>query len=110
MSRIEELPDAHAKPTASQTTPTRPLPSTETPFPIPPKAKNQDDSITPVLPPAMDSVRSYSADEIVQMMKKTPLFMTNLDESGGGGDEGIASSHQSHTAFAPKTNLTRILA
>ncbi|KAL8730091.1 MAG: hypothetical protein Q9166_004290 [cf. Caloplaca sp. 2 TL-2023] len=34
----------------------------------------------------MDSVRSHTADEIIQMMKKTPLFMTDLDEAAGGAD------------------------
>ncbi|KAL8750247.1 MAG: hypothetical protein Q9199_007195, partial [Rusavskia elegans] len=78
MSRIQELPDDFNS--------SNPLPpSTETPFPISTKPKAQDASstTTPSLPPAMDSVRSHTADEIVQMMKRTPLFMTNLDEAAG---------------------------
>lgn len=88
MSRIEELPDELDTSKASQIDTTLPL-STETPFPIRRKpATGQDASTTPSLPPAMDSVRSYSADEVVRMMKKMPLFMTNLEE-GSGGDEGM---------------------
>ncbi|KAL8994482.1 MAG: hypothetical protein Q9188_007053, partial [Gyalolechia gomerana] len=39
----------------------------------------------------MDSVQSHSTDELVRMMKKIPLFMTNLDEAGGtdGEEENI---------------------
>ncbi|KAL8663163.1 MAG: hypothetical protein Q9202_004095 [Teloschistes flavicans] len=37
----------------------------------------------------MDSVRSHTADEIVQMMKKTPLFMTHLDDTADGQEENI---------------------
>ncbi|KAL8742278.1 MAG: hypothetical protein Q9184_008281 [Pyrenodesmia sp. 2 TL-2023] len=35
----------------------------------------------------MDSVRSYSTDEVVRMMRKTPLFMTNLEEDSGGDED-----------------------
>ena len=38
----------------------------------------------------MDSVRSYKADEIVNMMKRTPLFMTEVDDLGIDG-EGMFS-------------------
>ncbi len=88
MSRIEELPDELGVSDSGQAKATPLPPSSETPFPIRPKpAAAQDASTTPSLPPAMDSVRSYSADEIIGMMKKTPLFMTNLEE-GSGGNEG----------------------
>lgn len=83
MSRIQELPDDYNS--------SNPLPpSTETPFPISTKSKAQNASsaTAPSLPPAMDSVRSHTADEIVQMMKRTPLFMTNLDEATGAEGEG----------------------
>ncbi|KAL8847635.1 MAG: hypothetical protein Q9221_007323 [Calogaya cf. arnoldii] len=85
MSRIQELPDDDNS--------SNPLPpSTETPFPIStrPKAPHDASSITtPALPPAMDSVRSHTADEIVQMMKRTPLFMSNLDEAAGVDGEDV---------------------
>ncbi|KAL8924520.1 MAG: hypothetical protein Q9208_003995 [Pyrenodesmia sp. 3 TL-2023] len=88
MSRIEDLPDELETRGASHIDTTLPLPI-ETPFPIRPKpATGQDASTAPPLPPAMESVRSYSADEVVRMMKKTPLFMTNLEEVSGG-DEGM---------------------
>ncbi|KAL9618199.1 MAG: hypothetical protein Q9204_008425, partial [Flavoplaca sp. TL-2023a] len=80
MSRIQELPDTFD---SSQPLP----PSAETPFPIPTRQNAHDatSATTPALPPAMDSVRSYTADEIVNMMKRTPLFMTEVDELGGDG-------------------------
>ncbi|KAI4105882.1 MAG: hypothetical protein LQ339_003200 [Xanthoria mediterranea] len=84
MSRIQELPNDYNS--------SNPLPpSTETPFPIStkPKAQNASSATTPSLPPAMDSVRSHTADEIVQMMKRTPLFMTNLDEATGAAGEDV---------------------
>ncbi|KAI4178466.1 MAG: hypothetical protein LQ346_007437, partial [Caloplaca aetnensis] len=88
MSRIEELPGGLDVPGSDQAKVTPLPPSTETPFPIQPKpAAAGDASTTPSLPPAMDSIRSYSADEIVRMMKKTPLFMTNLEERSGGDED-----------------------
>lgn len=59
------------------------------PFPLPPKTASQNgtNSTTPALPPAMDSVKSRSVDEVLEMMNRTPLFMTSLDETDG---EGIA--------------------
>ncbi|KAL8969330.1 MAG: hypothetical protein Q9197_004400, partial [Variospora fuerteventurae] len=87
MSRIKELPDVSDTSYASQAKPEPPITSSpETPFPIRAKPHSQDASTTPSLPPAMDSVRSHSADEIVQMMKKTPLFMTDLDDGGDDDD------------------------
>ncbi|KAF2402593.1 TPR repeat protein-like protein [Trichodelitschia bisporula] len=35
------------------------------------------------------AVREYTADEVVQMLNRTPLFMTSLDESDGAGGENI---------------------
>lgn len=55
------------------------------PFPIKPKEQNKDghDSPDPLpaLPPHMESFRSHTTDEIVQMMKRVPLFMTSLEEA-----------------------------
>ena len=50
-----------------------------TPFPMPELPAYSDD-ITPRLPPQMASVRSHTADEIITMMNRTPLFMTSLDD------------------------------
>ncbi|KAF2417103.1 TPR repeat protein-like protein [Tothia fuscella] len=62
--------------------------SQEVPFPR--KAgQSSNDSVGPVLPPAMENVRSYTADEVVQMLNRTPLFMTTLDETDGEGGENI---------------------
>ncbi|KAL9579361.1 MAG: hypothetical protein Q9203_006731, partial [Teloschistes exilis] len=84
MARIEELDDG------SPVSNTAPPPSTaETPFPLRPKPIEQDVTTTPSLPPAMDSVRSHTADEIVQMMKKTPLFMTDLADAADDQEENI---------------------
>ena len=96
MSRIEELPDNfdeslnlsappaahHATPTATSAFPT--ASSDSVPFPID-ASRLEQNGITPTLPPHMASVRSHTADEIVQMMNRTPLFMTSLEETEGEG-------------------------
>ncbi len=53
------------------------------PFPINPSSSSQDGP-TPQLPPQMQSVRSHTADEIVEMMNKTALCMTSLDKVDDG--------------------------
>ncbi|KAI4255678.1 MAG: hypothetical protein LQ352_002459, partial [Teloschistes flavicans] len=86
MARIEELVDPSIISDAAPPPPS----SAETPFPLRPKpTEQQHATTTPSLPPAMDSVRSHTADEIVQMMKKTPLFMTHLDDTADGQVENI---------------------
>ncbi len=57
------------------------------PFPLPPKTASQNGaySTAPALPPAMESVKSRSVDEVLEMMNRTPLFMTSLDETDGEG-------------------------
>lgn len=96
MSRVEELPDdfdeslnlnpptapTHAPPTAPSAFPT--ASSDSTPFPID-ASRLEQNGTTPALPPHMASVRSHTADEIVHMMNRTPLFMTSLDNSEGEG-------------------------
>jgi hypothetical protein len=100
MGQIEELPDDYdeSQPPPPSTT-TAPAPAEETqaippslfsndnvPFPIiSDKVKNAD-PLAPELPPAMASIRSYTPDQLADMMNKTPLFMTDLDNAG---DEGI---------------------
>ncbi|KAL8945663.1 MAG: hypothetical protein Q9222_007829 [Ikaeria aurantiellina] len=66
-------------------------PSAETPFPLPSNPTTQDASTTPSLPPVMSSIRSHTADEIVKMMKKTPLFMTDLADVGDADDDDNVS-------------------
>ena len=59
--------------------------SASVPFPIGSKHQDQD-GMAPPMPPPMASVKSHTADEIVQMMNKTPLFMTSLE---GENNEGM---------------------
>ena len=61
-----------------------PHPSAETPFPIK-KSHHVQGDLAPDMPPQMASVKSHSASEIVEMMNKTPLFMTSLDDTAGEG-------------------------
>lgn len=96
MSRIQELPDGfdeslnlnppeepvHGPSSAPNVFPT--ASSDSTPFPIDAN-RLEHNSTTPALPPHMASVRSHTADEIVQMMNRTPLFMTNLESTDGEG-------------------------
>ena len=96
MSRVEELPDNSSE---SLNLNTPPLPTHESasamnasltastdsaPFPID-ASRLEQDGTTPALPPHMASVRSHTADEIVQMMNRTPLFMTSLESTEGDG-------------------------
>lgn len=84
MSRVEEVPDDLKIPV-----PTPGIPPTavtqSTPFPIATDAQSQDVGSKPALPPQMASIRSHTADEIVQLMNRTPLFMTSLENAGGEG-------------------------
>ena len=102
MGQIEELPDDYDE---SQPQPQAPPPpststasSTETPaippsllsndnipFPIIPEKVQNADPLAPELPPAMASIRSYTPDQLADMMNKTPLFMTDLDNAGNEG-------------------------
>lgn len=92
MSRAEDLPqdlhnslefvDAHRTVPATSATPTSK--SITIPFPIKEGTLTTQDATTPSLPPHMASVRSHTADEIVQMMNRTPLFMTSLENTGEG--------------------------
>ena len=96
MSRVKELPDDSNE---SINLNTVPLPihepasatnasltaSTDSaPFPID-ASRLEQDGTTPALPPHMASVRSHTADEIVQMMNRTPLFMTSLENTEADG-------------------------
>lgn len=93
MPRVEELPDDHDD---SQTSSVRasstrdleiPQPqglssatySQSTPVPLPADSLTSNGtSTTPSLPPQMASVKAHSVDEIVDLMNRTPLFMTDL--------------------------------
>ena len=72
------------------------LSDTSLPFPIKPSPAAQD-GVTPQLPPQMQSVRSHTAEEVVQMINKTPLFMTSLEDVDNGAfDPTLKSLGDSH--------------
>lgn len=102
MSRIEELPDdfdeslnLNELPPVNEVPPVAPqdqlhsgfdlfAASNETPFPINEerlKAAKTDPS-APDMPPAMASVKSHTSAELLDLMNKTPLFMTDIDKAG----------------------------
>ena len=93
MARIEELPDDFAS-SLNLSSPDLPVPSSSeaplaaaaiasTPFSLPEKVSDESTPL-PEIPPQMDSVRSHTTDEVLQMMKRTPLFMTSLEDAGDG--------------------------
>lgn len=101
--KIEELPDDFDdkidlnKTAAPAPTPADPLPAASldamlSQMPLFPPKNSAQPSPSPshpgaAMPPAMESVKQHTADEVLAMMNRTPLFMTSLDESGDG-DEG----------------------
>ena len=102
MGQIEELPDDFDE-SMHLGTPSPPQPavsnnnnnttsSAETPveeeeqIPFPIKQERlkdiQDDpTAAPEMPPAMASVKTNTTEELMDMMNKTPLFMTDLDKA-----------------------------
>lgn len=113
MSRIEELPDdfderidLNKQPQQPPSSNPHPTTSTEngpdlldqlltqpSPFPSKPSSQQHDASTsaapTAAMPPAMHSIRQYTADEVVSMLNRTPLFMTTLDETDGAGGDNV---------------------
>lgn len=96
MSRIEELPDDFDEsinlndepPAVSGGPPDNVADNTpaaeKPPFPI-----NEDklkeletDPSAPKMPPSMASVKTHTTEELWDMMNKTPLFMTDIDQAG----------------------------
>lgn len=93
MGQIEELPDDYDESQALPKPPTEEAPgipssllSNQAPFPIKHDKVKNADPLAPELPPAMAAIRSYTPDQLADMIKKTPLFMTDLENAG---DEGI---------------------
>lgn len=96
MSRIEELPDdfdeslnlKDAPPSVTQNLPQPGFDAfavgNETPFPVNEEGlkARQTDPNAPELPPAMASVQSHSSKDLMDMMNKTPLFMTDMENAG----------------------------
>lgn len=58
-----------------------------TPFPTDSQPAASDvGSTTPALPGHMASARQHTADEVLAMMNKTPLFMTELPDGIQNGE------------------------
>ncbi|KAF2102064.1 TPR repeat protein-like protein [Rhizodiscina lignyota] len=59
----------------------------------PEKSEQDGDTVAnvavPALPPAMAESKRHTVDEVVQMMNRMPLFMTELDETDGEGGENV---------------------
>ncbi|OKL61102.1 hypothetical protein UA08_03323 [Talaromyces atroroseus] len=102
MGTIEELPDDYDESQPAQSPPVQQPPSKETeagipssllsnntPFPIKPDVIHNDDPLAPELPPAMASIRSYTPDQLADMLNKTPLFMTDLENAGDEQGENV---------------------
>ncbi|KAJ9664829.1 HSP70/90 co-chaperone [Coniosporium apollinis] len=103
MSRVENLPEdfdkkldlnngTQTQAVAPNTSIPESLNSQATPFPL----KQDGTSNTPnpsqpgaAMPPAMASIKQHTADEVLKMMNRSPLFMTTLDETDGEGGENI---------------------
>lgn len=113
MARVEELPDdfddkidLNKAPPETQNGPA-PAPASGDSGPsfdwmmqqagahFPPKkdaAPVQNDPSQPgaEMPPGMAAAKQYTADEMWKMLNKSPLFMTELDETGEDGGENVA--------------------
>lgn len=94
MSRVEELPDdfdesidLNKKPIERDLASNNGMPPAgdQIPFPINEERMRelaQLDPTAPEMPPNMASVKSHTAEELLQMMNKTPLFMTDINSAG----------------------------
>lgn len=111
MARVTELPDDYDETTAPPPAPPRAadadmnvgsqLAAGETPFGIKPGAAEAaaeraaaDPTMhtAPELPPGMASVRSYTADEIADMLNRTPLFMNDVDAAMAGEENAAVEA------------------
>lgn len=94
MSRVEELPDdfdesidLNKKPIERDLASNNGMPPAgdQIPFPINEERMRelaQLDPTAPEMPPNMASVKSHTAEELLQKMKETPLFMTDINSAG----------------------------
>jgi hypothetical protein len=110
MSRVEELPDDFEEKMSMDDDPKAASPPSQpvdlvdqmisqaVPFPPKPGYKPQSHGIGPAMPPAMENIRQYTADEVVTMLNRTPLFMTTLDETDGQG--GVNEELEAFRALA----------
>ncbi|KAK2757569.1 hypothetical protein FQN54_004538 [Arachnomyces sp. PD_36] len=94
MSRIEELPDdfdesldLNKPPSGAPSIPPEAF-LNSIPFPIKDNGVEKDPTM-PDMPPSMASVKSHTGDEIIDLMNKTPLFMTDMEKATEGDEENI---------------------
>lgn len=95
MSSLQEMPgDSDQALKINSASMSQPLhQSGSLPFPIKSKVRSKDD-LTPALPPQMESVRSHTADEVIKLMNRTPLFMTSLETAQD--DDGMSAAEKAH--------------
>ncbi|KAI5306844.1 hypothetical protein KEM56_006823 [Ascosphaera pollenicola] len=123
MSRVVELPDDFDETQDLNQTPDldkivdgtqdltigSALANNETPFGI--KKKEDGDEKTPVtgpaLPPSMESVRSYTSDEILDMINKTPLFMSDIDKAMEGEENDAIEAMKSLQAEGTRADIAQ---
>lgn len=96
MGQIEELPDdfdEQAQPTSPPAQPLPPPSSSSSSFPPSPStslpSSTSPKTMEPALPPALAAHRDKGAAEILASLNRTPLFMTDLDETDGSGGENV---------------------
>ncbi|KAJ5231881.1 uncharacterized protein N7469_006469 [Penicillium citrinum] len=93
MSRIEELPDDFDE-SLNLNEPGMDAfaaSNDDVPFPINEERLKEleKDPSAPKMPPAMASVKSQTKEELLDMMNKTPLFMTDIENAGDEKGENI---------------------
>ncbi|OGM42762.1 TPR repeat protein [Aspergillus bombycis] len=97
MGQIEELPDdfdesLNLNKQTPETQDAPPAKEVETSFPVNKERAEKfekENPDVPKLPPAMEAVRSHTTDELLDMMNKTPLFMTDIDKAGDENGENV---------------------
>ncbi|KAF9886908.1 hypothetical protein FE257_011031 [Aspergillus nanangensis] len=92
MGQIEELPDdfdeslkLNQDPPAADEPPKNAPAEEELAFPINEERLKEMEAMdpkAPKMPPGMASVRTHTTDELADMLNKTPLFMTDIDNAG----------------------------
>jgi hypothetical protein len=114
MSRIEELPDDFDEslnlnempPEVAQDLPQPGFDafaaSNEAPFPINEERLKEmtKDLNAPELPPAIASIKSHSKEELLAMMNKTPLFMTDIENAGDESTSDLSMQSSRSARFA----------
>ncbi|OJJ82650.1 HSP70/90 family co-chaperone CNS1 [Aspergillus glaucus CBS 516.65] len=99
MPQIEELPDdfdesidLNKQPKPAADLPGMPPGGDQIPFPINEERMKEleaMDPLAPKMPPNMASVKSHTKEELLDMMNKTPLFMTDISQAGDENGENV---------------------